>query len=528
MLYHWYELSHAAMKPARAAADSCKVFFNNPLNPITHTAMGRGAAAACEVFERTTRRYDKPTFGIDQTIVEGRSVGVEEVTVWRRPFCRLLHFKRNLPPLQQASQPRVLLVAPMSGHYATLLRGTVETLLPNHEVYITDWQDARAVPLNAGRFDLEDYTDYIREMLGHFDGDVHVMAVCQPSVPVLSAVALMEADNDPSVPCSLILLGGPIDTRISPTAVNKLAERRGIDWFRRHVITSVPWPSLGFGRRVYPGFLQLTGFMTMNLDRHVNAHKNLFMNLVKGDGDSAEKHRDFYDEYLAVMDLTAEFYLQTIERVFVRHDLPRGRMRHRDRFVDTAAINRVALMTVEGGNDDITGLGQCEAAHNLCANVPTSARAHYEAPGVGHYGIFNGQRFRKHIAPRIANFIRTHDRKGRACQSTKSTPMARANGFAIATVKQNFTAAAANDAGPPPARPQQTLRVGPANSTARRSRDHRGESVKAEHMLAMPFLFWSLAGRLFVDGMANASRSKKSSQREQVVTAIPTRKATRS
>ncbi|MDX2157757.1 MAG: polyhydroxyalkanoate depolymerase [Hyphomicrobiaceae bacterium] len=409
MLYHWYELGHAAVRPVRVAADSCRMMLTNPFNPLTHTAIGRQAAAALEVFERTTRRYDKPEFGIPRTIVDGAEVGVTEEVVWRHPFCRLVHFRRDVPLERRERDPRLLLVAPMSGHYATLLRGTVEAFLPDHEVYITDWQDARDVPVAAGGFDLDDYIIVMRDIFRHMRGDVHVFAVCQPSVPVLAATALMETDEDPHVPQSLIMAGGPIDTRISPTVVNQLAEKKGTEWFRRNVITAVPWPSAGFGRKVYPGFLQLSGFMTMNLDRHVNAHKDLFFHLVRGDGDSAEKHREFYDEYLAVMDLTAEFYLQTVDAVFVRHLMPRGLMMHRGRRVDLSRIRRVAIMTVEGEKDDITGVGQCRAAQDLCSGVPAARKQHFECPKVGHYGVFNGSRFRREIAPRIAEFARRHD-----------------------------------------------------------------------------------------------------------------------
>ena len=405
VFYHFFEMSHAVMRPARAAADGMRMMLNNPFNPMTHTHMGRSAVAACEVFERTTRRYDKPEFGLKTTVVDGKLVAVTEEVVWQRPFCKLVHFKRDLEP-GEVHQPRLLLVAPMSGHYATLLRGTVETFLPDHEVYITDWADARTVPPSAGRFDLDDYVDYIRDIFHHFSGDIHVFAVCQPSVPVLAAAALMEAAGDPCVPRSLTMAGGPIDTRISPTAVNRLAEERGTDWFRRNVITTVPWPNAGLGRQVYPGFLQLTGFMTMNLDRHVLAHKDLFNHLVQGDGDSAEKHRTFYDVYLAVMDLTSEFYLQTIDKVFVRHHLPQGQLEHRGARVDLRAIQRPGVMTIEGENDDITGIGQCAAALDLCSGVPSANKQHFECPEVGHYGIFNGSRFRREIAPRIAAFIR--------------------------------------------------------------------------------------------------------------------------
>ena len=408
MLYQWYELGRATVRPARVAARSARLFFN-PLNPWTHTTLGRNAIAACEVFERATRRYGKPAFGITHTLIDRTVVPVSEEVVWQHPFCRLVHFKRDMDPARAAGNPRLLLVAPMSGHFATLLRGTVETFLPDHDVYITDWQDAREMPLSAGGFDLEDYVDAMVEMFRFFGGDLHVFAVCQPSVPVLAAAALMEADGDPHVPLSLILAGGPVDTRISPTVVNTLAQKRGTDWFRRNVITNVPWSNPGRGRQVYPGFLQLSGFMTMNLDRHMQAQKDMFQHLVKGDGDSAEKHREFYDEYLAVMDLTAEFYLQTVDTVFVEHLMPRGLLTHRGRAIDLAAIRRPALMTVEGEKDDITGTGQCRAAHDLCVNVAAEHKVHFECPRVGHYGIFNGNRFRSEIAPRMAKFMRAHD-----------------------------------------------------------------------------------------------------------------------
>ena len=409
MLYHLYEMSHVALRPARAVAESVRYLFESPFNPFTHTPVGRHTAAACEVFERTTRRYDKPIFGIATTEIDRHAVAVTEEVVWQRPFCRLIHFRRDLPAEERAAQPRILLVAPMSGHFATLLRGTVETLLPQHEVYITDWQDARSVPLASGRFALDDYIDYMREMLTFLRGDVHVFAVCQPSIPALAAVSLMEEDEDPNAPLSLILAGGPVDTRVNPTAVNKLAVENGTDWFKSHVITAVPWPYAGAGRSVYPGFLQLSGFMSMNLDRHTNAHKDLFLHLIKGDGDSAEKHREFYDEYLAVMDLTAEFYLDTIDAVFVRHALPNGEMTHRGRRVDPSKIKRTALMTIEGEKDDITGVGQCRAAHDLATGLSSDQKFHVECTGVGHYGIFNGSRFRSEIAPRIAQFVRTFD-----------------------------------------------------------------------------------------------------------------------
>jgi poly(3-hydroxybutyrate) depolymerase len=407
MYYQLYELNHAALQPFRAYADAMRLFYQNPLNPLSATPLGRSAAAAAEVFERTTRRYAKPSFGLGTTKVAFTEVPVTERVVWSRPFCNLLHFQRELPAGRRPD-PKLLIVAPMSGHYATLLRGTVEAMMPHADVYITDWTDARMVPLADGRFDLDDYVDYVIEMLHHIGPGTHVMGVCQPSVPVLTAVALMEGRGDRFAPASMTLMGGPIDTRRNPTAVNLLAEEKGIDWFRDNVIMQVPWPNPGFMRDVYPGFLQLSGFMSMNLDRHLIAHKDFFMHLVKDDGDSAEKHRDFYDEYLAVMDLTAEFYLQTVETVFVRHDLPKGRMKHRGELVDLSAVRNVALFTVEGENDDISGVGQTKAAHDLCVNIPEEMRAHYMQPKVGHYGVFNGSRFRAEIVPRIVDFMASH------------------------------------------------------------------------------------------------------------------------
>jgi poly(3-hydroxybutyrate) depolymerase len=404
-LYWFYEWGQAALNPSRALADATKLYFKNPLNPFSQSEFGKNMAAAAELFERTTRRYSKPEWHIDSALVGGERVPVTIRSVWERPFCKLLHFERHFDHAPKRPQPRLLIVAPMSGHYATLLRGTVEAFLPNHEVYITDWADARTVPLSEGPFDLDDYIDYVISMFHWLGIGAHAIAVCQPSVPVLAAVARMEAENDPYVPFSMTLMGGPIDTRENPTAVNKLAEERGMNWFRTHVISKVPFPHPGFMREVYPGFLQLGGFIGMNFDRHLEAHRSLFNNLVEGDGDSAKKHQEFYDEYLAVMDLTAEFYLQTVEKVFVRHDLPNGTFKHRDKPVDPSLIRRTALLTIEGENDDISGLGQTKATHNLCPNIPADKKVHYVQPKVGHYGVFNGSRFRAEIAPRISDFV---------------------------------------------------------------------------------------------------------------------------
>ncbi len=407
--YHWYELNHAMLSPFRAAADIARLGLRNPLNPIAHTTVGRSLVASLELFERTTRRYGKPEWGIETVEIDGVDVPIRPRTVWSRPFCNLVHFEKDRPE-PGVRDPKVLLVAPMSGHYATLLRGTVEALLPAHDVYITDWIDARMVPMSEGRFDLDDFIDYVIAMLHMLGNNPHVIAVCQPSVPVLAAVAVMEEADDPLTPASMTLMGGPIDTRINPTAVNALAEHRDLDWFRRNVVMKVPFPQPGFMRDVYPGFLQLSGFMSMNLDRHIVAHREFFSHLIEGDGDSAEKHREFYDEYMAVMDLTAEFYLQTVDTVFIRHALPKGEMMHRGRLVDTNKIRHTALLTVEGEKDDISGVGQTEAAHLICPEIPDEKRCHYVQPGVGHYGVFNGRRFRAEIVPHIADFIIENDR----------------------------------------------------------------------------------------------------------------------
>ena len=406
-LYWLYETSQAALNPARAFADATRLAFKNPLNPLYFTTFGKSIAAAAELFERSTRRYGRPEWRISSALVGGERVPVQISTVWERAFCRVIHFERIFEHRPRRRQPRLLIVAPLSGHFATLLRGTVEAFLPNHDIYVTEWRDARTIPLSEGSFDLDDYIDYVISMLHALGDETHVLAVCQPAVPVMAAVSVMEADDDPYVPISMTLMGGPIDTRVNPTAVNTLAGRRGIQWFRHNVITKVPFPNPGFMRDVYPGFLQIQGFVSMNLDRHIEAHQDLFLNLVRGDGDSAGKHKEFYDEYLAVMDLAAEYYLQTVDTVFVRHALPKGEMMYRDRPVDPGRITRVALLTVEGEHDDISGVGQTEAAHRLCVNIPADRQAHWLQPGVGHYGVFNGSRFRSEIAPRIADFILT-------------------------------------------------------------------------------------------------------------------------
>jgi poly(3-hydroxybutyrate) depolymerase len=416
--YEMHEMAHLALAPARALSDVAKTWLESPINPLSYTAAGRNLAASANVFERLTRRYDKPAFGVGTAAIGGKTIPIVERVIWERPFCRLLHFERQFDFGTPEPRQKLFIIAPMSGHHATLLRGTVEAFLPFYDVYITDWVDARTVPLSAGHFDLDDYIDYVISICEILNKDdqgsvIHTLGVCQPAVPLIAAIALMEAQGSPHVPASMTLMGGPIDTRRSPTKVNLLAQERGSAWFKNNCICTVPFGYPGGGREVYPGFLQLTGFMAMNIDRHVTAHLEFFDHLVTGDGDSARKHREFYDEYRAVMDLPAEFYLQTVDTVFVKHALPRGQMKHRGAPVDLSSIRRVGLLTVEGEYDDISGLGQTLAAQELCTNIPQSMKAHYQQNKVGHYGVFNGSRFRNEVVPRIREFHRSIRSPGR-------------------------------------------------------------------------------------------------------------------
>lgn len=412
--YIAYELAHAFITPLRFMSTAARMSLVNPWNPLSIAPFSKSTAAALEVFEELTKRYGKPEFGIKETKVGGAVVPVREEFVWQKPFCNLVHFVRDGIHVPARKDPRVLVVAPMSGHYATLLRGTVNAMLPEHDVYITDWRDARVVPLADGNFDLDDYVDYVISMIEFLGPDTHVIGVCQPAVPVLAAASIMASRDSDIQPASLTLMGGPIDTRRNPTAVNKHAVTKPLSWFENNVMSFVPFPHAGFMRRVYPGFIQLGGFMSMNYERHQTAFRELFENLVAGDCDSVQQHRTFYDEYLAVMDLPAEFFLQTVRVVFQEHALPEGKMMHRAELVDPSKIKRTALLTIEGEKDDICGIGQTEAAHLLCTNIPVEDKFHYMQPGVGHYGVFNGTRFRTEIQPRIRDFIRSVERKRRA------------------------------------------------------------------------------------------------------------------
>jgi poly(3-hydroxybutyrate) depolymerase len=413
MLYALHEASFYASTPLRLAARAARDFWGSPLNPAADSDLGRRIHAGADLFSNVTRRYGKPDWRIDTVKVGQVDVRVRPTVVWESPWARLIQFDRDMADMRRAGKfsldPAVLIVAPLSGHYATLLRGTVEAFLPDHAVFVVDWINAREVSVLQGRFDFHDYIDHIRQMLTALGPRPNVVAVCQPGPPVLAAAALMAEDNDPSRPASMTFMGSPIDARLSPTVTNNLAEEKPFAWFQSNMIYTVPPPYPGMGRRVYPGFVQLASFMSMNAEKHQQAHQRYFQDLVKGDGDSADKHLEFYDEYLSVLDLTEEFYLQTIDIVFQQHLLPKGELTHRGRLVRPDLITDIGLMTVEGEDDDISGIGQTQAAHALCSALPETKKEDYVQPHVGHYGVFNGRRFREEIYPRVRDFIRKND-----------------------------------------------------------------------------------------------------------------------
>lgn len=412
MLYDLYEFMHASFSPVKIAAKATRLTMQNPYNPMAYTHAGRSVSAAAELVERATKRFGKPEFGLPHTLIDGKIVAVSEEVAYELPFCNLIRFARET----KRKDPKVLVVAPLSGHYATLLRGTVQALLPHHDVYITDWHDARQIPAAAGRFNLDDCINYIMTFMRHLGPDCHVIAVCQPAVPVLAAVSVMAYKNDKAQPLSMTLMGGPIDPRVSKTQVTELAEKRPLSWFENTVCSTVPFYYPGAFRKVYPGFVQLSGFMSMNLDRHIGSHVDFYTHLVRGDGELAESHRTFYDEYLAVMDLTAEFYLQTVETVFQRHALPKEEMVWTDPAtgeqvpVLPSRIKKTALLTIEGELDDISAAGQTEAAHRLCSALPKAKKFHHMQEKVGHYGIFNGRKWRELIMPRVRHFMRSQEK----------------------------------------------------------------------------------------------------------------------
>ena len=405
MLYSLFEAQHAALAPMRLMAELSRGWFGHPFSPFTLSPLAKEITASSDLFLRVTNRYEKPKWGLDTTTVNGREVPVEEEVTLHKPFCRLIHFKRAA---SSKDDRKILVVAPLSGHHSTLLRDTVRTMLPDNDVYVTDWVDARMVPMSAGPFHLDDYVDYVREFIRLLSPNLNVVSVCQPTVPVLAAMSLMADDKEPDLPRTMIMMGGPIDARKSPTAVNNLATKRPYSWFEQTLIQRVPMKYPGYSRRVYPGFLQHLGFVAMNPDRHMDAHWDYYNQLVANDGDSADAHRRFYDEYNAVLDMPAEYYLDTIRRVFQEFQLPQGRMFVHEQWVRPEKITKTALFTIEGEHDDISGNGQTEAAHGLCTGVPASKREHFLVPDVGHYGIFSGRRYREIIYPRMRAFMDKH------------------------------------------------------------------------------------------------------------------------
>lgn len=410
MLYQFHELNRTLLSPLIQWAEASSKLFTNPVSPLAHTPFSQRIAAGYELMYRLGKEYEKPAFDIETVQVNGKEVRILEDVVENRPFCRLIHFRKDAKDLgaKAAKQPTVLLVAPLSGHHSTLLRDTVRALLAEHDVYITDWTDARMVPSSAGPFHLHDYIYYVQDFIRKLGPEVHVISVCQPTVPVLAAISLMASAKDPMLPKTMTMMGGPIDPRKSPTQVNDLATEKPYSWFENKVIYSVPANYPGFGRKVYPGFLQHAGFIAMNPGRHAQSHWDFYMHLRAGDNESAEEHRKFYDEYNAVLDMPAEYYLETIKTVFQDFCLPRGTWQVGDQMVRPQDIKKVALFTIEGELDDISGPGQTQAAHDLCSGIPEDRKQHFTAPKCGHYGIFSGRRWREIICPKIGEFIRTH------------------------------------------------------------------------------------------------------------------------
>lgn len=419
MLYQLYETQRALLSPFAEFASATSKLYNHPLSPFAHTPGAQRVSAGLDLMHRLSKEYEKPEFGITSVKVQKVDVAVQEQVAIAKPFCRLLRFKRftdNVEVLTHLKdQPTVLVVAPLSGHHSTLLRDTVRELLKDHKVFITDWTDARMVPLDAGPFHLDDYVAYVQEFIRHIGPEVNVISVCQPTVPVLAAISLM-ASRGEKTPRTMTMMGGPIDARKSPTAVNNLATNKPFEWFENNVIYRVPTNFPGTGRAVYPGFLQHSGFVAMNPDRHLTSHYDYFLDLVRGDDDSAEFHRGFYDEYNAVLDMPAEYYLDTIRIVFQDCALVNGTWVVDDQPVRPQDIKTTALLTIEGELDDISGAGQTRAAHDLCTGIPKSRQFHYDAVGAGHYGIFSGRRWREKVYPAVRDFIASHQEPARAAQ----------------------------------------------------------------------------------------------------------------
>lgn len=443
MLYYMHEFQRLAMAPTRAMAEAMRFVANNPMNALSHTPAGKSMGSAAEVFLKFTHRYGKPEWGIDSTVIDGKAVPVHLEKTIHRTYCDLLHFRRETT----RNDPKLLIVAPLSGHFATLLRGTVEAMLPDHDVYITDWIDCKNIPVMSDLFNLWDYMDYVMDFLHYLGPNAHVIAVCQPSVPVMAAISVMSGWGDICVPDTVTLMGGPVDTRVGETAVNKLAKEHDQEWFNKNVITTVPPPYPGAFRRVLPGFVQLSNFMSMNWEKHLLSMNQLFDHLVQGDDEAAEKKASFYEEYLAVMDLPAEYFLQTIKVVFQDHALPQGEMPYRWQLVDPGKIKHTAILCVEGELDDISGVGQTKAAHTITPNVSNARKKYHLQKAVGHYGVFNGGKWRSQIAPVVKGFIREHWRAPKGSVGVtapaKTAKAARPGNGAARAVRSNGASAKA-------------------------------------------------------------------------------------
>ncbi len=401
MIYQLYQAHNDMIEPLRAMARIAVGHLANVKSEHFDESVTKRFGAAFEIMSRIGLTHHRPAYGIETVTVGNREAAVIEEAADVTPFCTLLHFRKaDTPP-----QSRVLLVAPLSGHFATLLRDTVKTMLPEHDVYLTDWHNVRDVAMRHGRFGLDEYTEHLMRFLEKLGPGAHIVAICQPAVPALAAVALMAQDGSPAQPASMTLMAGPIDTRISPTKVNEFAMERPIEWFERNLIGYVPFRFVGAFRRVYPGFLQLAGFMSMNLDRHLKSFHDLYQHLVKGETEKADAIRGFYEEYFAVMDLPAEFYLETVHKIFQCHELALGKLTYRGRAIEPKAIRRTALFTVEGERDDICSVGQTVAAHDLCTGIRPYMKQHHVQTGVGHYGVFAGKKWQSQIYPRVRDFI---------------------------------------------------------------------------------------------------------------------------
>ncbi|RQO83341.1 polyhydroxyalkanoate depolymerase [Acidovorax sp. FJL06] len=532
MLYHIYETQRSLMEPFTDFAQAASKLFSNPVSPLSQTSAAQRMAAGYDLLYRLGKDYEKPAFDIHTVDVDGIGVAIHERIEVDKPFCELRRFKRfsddpaTLTKLK--GQPVVLVVAPLSGHYATLLRDTVRTMLKDHKVYITDWKNARLVPLSEGEFHLDDYVNYVQEFIRHLQteyGNCHVISVCQPTVPVLAAVSLM-ASRGEKTPLTMTMMGGPIDARKSPTAVNNLATNRSYEWFENNVIYRVPDKFPGAGRRVYPGFLQYTGFVAMNPDRHASSHYDYFKDLIKGDDASAEAHRKFYDEYNAVLDMDADYYLETIQTVFQDYKLVNGTWDVRSpagkiERVRPQDITTTALFTVEGELDDISGSGQTEAAHDLCSGIVRKEQRHMEAKGAGHYGIFSGRRWRDLVYPKVREFILEHELPRESSAQPAAAPVAKAT---VPAVEVAVVAAPAK----PKANPQPKPVVKAAPATTARARAAAAKPATSAATVATRWVKAEAAAQ--PTGAAEPAHAElgAAAKATTTVTAAPARSASRS